>query len=794
MSLSAYTDLELDVELDRDQFAGLRGEFQKSAGTDLIGGRPQAQFTGYTRVPGQVPGFTVPLAQRGSLDPELEHALNSKPPAWSMERAFDKAPLSASDVVQGLGLSKAMESRLAKLVAREVLSSGNRVELAKSVMSVLLHEGLEPSQRTIINHRTMQLYQRVIQKSGFREVFRPDDLRALQKAGVKYVAKIERSGAKPRYFYDEAKYREAHGTHVSREEGNKRALSKNVQRCVAKAGEGGCGVGNFRDLVKQHGASEVHQSVQNAIKAGELEVRKGRIYAKAKGLKKSTPVGGTTPGGYTVALGSMGERVYLAPREEHAVKRMLLKGNFGIPRKDMLQIRSDLVVDFMSGLRRSGVAVTAGQMSVASIKATQNDINLDKVRGMQKGAPEKSLKKPVIVSADGYLLDGHHRWAALRLQNPGNQLPVIRVGLPMTDLLKAAHAFEGVEYKDINKSTSVVVDALRKAITPIGGTTPGGYRVALKNGKRVYIDPVTGKEKGAKEAGEKQGDMDAHQKELAKRNMKPGTDAYMEAEWLTEAPEGFPPGQLQGEPGKRGGTEAMYWDSKTNDFTAERKKLHEEIIAKVFEGKTPVPDGKQKMAIVMMGGTASGKSTMLHRSGAAGDNFVHVDADDIKGELPEYKRALAMKWQAAAGFAHEESSTVAKQASKRAVDEGYNVVLDGTGANERKFIKQVEMLKEAGYHVHLMMPDQDKDAAVEAAAGRANRTGRYVPDAFIAAAYDRIPGNFFRVAAMCDSGALYDRRQDSKMVWSKDAGGNETEHDPAFLQNYPNYKPQKETA
>jgi len=267
-----------------------------------------------------------------------------------------------------------------------------------------------------------------------------------------------------------------------------------------------------------------------------------------------------------------------------------------------------------------------------------------------------------------------------------------------------------------------------------------------------------------------------------------GTDAYSELPWSEVPPKGFlppaPPGE--GQEGSRGGTEQMHWDASKRAYRPERQSLHDEIVASSFLNKTPVPEG-QRIAIVMMGGTASGKSTMLKQSGAGGVNFVHVDADDVKARLPEYRVAVGQKWQGAAAFVHEESSTIARRVATQAVQDGYNVVLDGTGANASKFFKQVQMLKDAGYHVHLMMPDQNKDQALSDAMKRANRTGRYVPPEFIEAAYAKIPGNFFKVAAMADSAQLYDRRRDGKLVWEKSASGEEVAHDPEFLKTYPNY-------
>jgi predicted ABC-type ATPase len=263
---------------------------------------------------------------------------------------------------------------------------------------------------------------------------------------------------------------------------------------------------------------------------------------------------------------------------------------------------------------------------------------------------------------------------------------------------------------------------------------------------------------------------------------------YAAMAWREEPLPGHLPAQMKGDQGSRGGTEEMHWDKAGGGYTPKRKQLHDQIVAKALAGKTPSPDG-ERVAIVMMGGTASGKSTMLRQSGEGGDNFVHVDADDIKESLPEYQQALAVKYRGAAGLAHEESSSLAKRVAREAIDKGHDVVLDGTGANAKKFEKQIKDLQEKGYHIKLMMPDQDPEKAMADAVTRAEKTGRWVPVHFIESAYGSIPHNFKKMAALADEASLYDRRQPvggaSKKVWEKAADGTETAHDEAFWAGYP---------
>jgi hypothetical protein len=124
----------------------------------------------------------------------------------------------------------------------------------------------------------------------------------------------------------------------------------------------------------------------------------------------------------------------------------LLQGNAGIPRIDMPQIPSKVLPDFLKGLDDDRIGVHRGVRKVREIKATQSELHMDKVREMQT-QERANLLKPVIISKDGFLLDGHHRWAALVLENPDNEIPVVQVDLPIKSLLARAKKFSGAEFR-----------------------------------------------------------------------------------------------------------------------------------------------------------------------------------------------------------------------------------------------------------------------------------------------------------------------------------------------------------
>lgn len=126
----------------------------------------------------------------------------------------------------------------------------------------------------------------------------------------------------------------------------------------------------------------------------------------------------------------------------------LLVGNFGVARIDMPQIRSDLVPEWITSLKAKGIGVTRDKAQVGKLKATQNELHADKIKGMiETPSVRANLAKPIIVSKDGYVLDGHHRWGAMRTLDPKSKIQTVKVALPMAELLKEAERFEGVAHK-----------------------------------------------------------------------------------------------------------------------------------------------------------------------------------------------------------------------------------------------------------------------------------------------------------------------------------------------------------
>ena len=205
--------------------------------------------------------------------------------------------------------------------------------------------------------------------------------------------------------------------------------------------------------------------------------------------------------------------------------------------------------------------------------------------------------------------------------------------------------------------------------------------------------------------------------------------------------------------------------------TPERAKLHAKITDKFFtreDGtkKKPTPAGKQRIAVLTMGAPASGKSSVV-KDLVKDNNFVKVDPDAIKDELPEYKTALKASARDAAAMAHDESSYLAKQVRRRAMDEGYMLMVDGTGTNAAAYKQLIGDLQDRGYHVTVVMADLDEETGMERMLSRAEDCGRYVPPAIVKGAYRSIPGNFEEIARTADAFQLWDTRGAiARPVWT----------------------------
>lgn len=140
--------------------------------------------------------------------------------------------------------------------------------------------------------------------------------------------------------------------------------------------------------------------------------------------------------------------------------------NKGIPRGDMPQIggktRSGTKADklpknkdgevdgtdaFISHLEGKKIGVKNTKVPAAKLRATQTELIGAKVAGMMLAKGFDPSERPIFVSRDGYVIDGHHRWAAVvgRDASDGKlgdrTMNVQMVDMDIMDVLKEASSW-----------------------------------------------------------------------------------------------------------------------------------------------------------------------------------------------------------------------------------------------------------------------------------------------------------------------------------------------------------------
>ncbi|MFZ9354191.1 MAG: hypothetical protein ACO25L_05170, partial [Candidatus Nanopelagicales bacterium] len=160
--------------------------------------------------------------------------------------------------------------------------------------------------------------------------------------------------------------------------------------------------------------------------------------------------------------------------------------NLGIPREEMPQFKgkaiegsraANMPVDkdgevdtepvFKEMLKQKGIKVSQTEVPADKLKATQNELVGAKVLGMmgalEKDPQHEKITAPIYVSRDGYVIDGHHRWAAIAAYNaahPDSQIPmkVQVIDMDIKDAIPMCNNFAeeiGIAAKkaDANKET-----------------------------------------------------------------------------------------------------------------------------------------------------------------------------------------------------------------------------------------------------------------------------------------------------------------------------------------------------
>jgi predicted ABC-type ATPase len=467
----------------------------------------------------------------------------------------------------------------------------------------------------------------------------------------------------------------------------------------------------------------------------------------------------------------------MAKRSDHPditeikVSGTLLFGDegMGIARKDMPQIDASRRPEFLNDLKAQGINMTEEDIDPKTLKPIQKEIS-----GSRSGAIYERYRQAgaipdqqrILISKDGYVIDGHHTWAAsvaFALDNDGAKLPVYRLDVNGKDALDASLAWtksKGIEGQAIDAKKARFLEpgeffkheggeghdqashgnwAQGRAETIASGRIPSIKRDA--DGRVINPNATGGYKAGMPESA----------------TFKGKTYTPEDSLWHHLEPDG------------QGGFR----------LTEERRLLHSQIVTRAVDG---VPESAEPTFYMLGGGPSSGKTTFL-KSGVTDTpdktEAVHINADDLKELLPENPRMRDSDdadFFNAARFSHEESSLLAKAVQAKAISNQQDIVLDGTGDSDiANLSSKVEQARTQGYKVNGVYVTIPTDVAWDRSVARAlGSTKRFVPETVVRSTHRAVSGTLRQAieGGLFDSVSLWDNSTRTPKLIGRGQGTN----------------------
>lgn len=152
-------------------------------------------------------------------------------------------------------------------------------------------------------------------------------------------------------------------------------------------------------------------------------------------------------------------------------------------RKDMPQVKTQDLGKALS-MVADKVKVTKETIVASKLKKAQKELYKDKVQGIANRFTSPNKMKPLIISKDNHIVDGHHRWgAAIYKWGDDVKLNVHRIHLSANNAIKL--------YKHIANTINEILENITIPIK-VGDTVLGGK---FKN-KRIVVKSIDKNEKG----------------------------------------------------------------------------------------------------------------------------------------------------------------------------------------------------------------------------------------------------------------------------------------------------------
>lgn len=184
----------------------------------------------------------------------------------------------------------------------------------------------------------------------------------------------------------------------------------------------------------------------------------------------------STPCGFgfnAKSLCNINRHTQLAVEAQYMNKIYIPQGDLHLDRSQLPQVRSKDIPDYLQWLRDNrGYTYARLELPVGTLYPSQSNFNQSKIRSFMKQQRE-DLRQPIIVSADNYVMDGHHRWIALLNKDNRDTVQAIVILAKIRDLIAATKQYPKSTTKGVLESFAVLTEAAEKhAVLAFGRMNP----------------------------------------------------------------------------------------------------------------------------------------------------------------------------------------------------------------------------------------------------------------------------------------------------------------------------------
>lgn len=121
-----------------------------------------------------------------------------------------------------------------------------------------------------------------------------------------------------------------------------------------------------------------------------------------------------------------------------------------IPRTELPQIDYKHHERIKQDMDKDGINYVEGTLPASRLKPSQDELNPDKIKSIIETG-QVNEPKTIFISREGYIVDGHHTWAAKLKHDSDSVINVIGVDMNIIDLIMWLHDKTFTYTKNINE-------------------------------------------------------------------------------------------------------------------------------------------------------------------------------------------------------------------------------------------------------------------------------------------------------------------------------------------------------